>query len=113
MGKIRKGAHTVHDLKVHLVWITKYRKKALKGEVQKRCLQLLQQTCDANDIVVLKGVVSKDHIHIHASYPPKLSVSEMVRKLKGRSGKILLTEYKEVLKDTYWGGNFWGIGYGG
>ena len=72
----------------------------------------MRQTCDANDIRILKGVISPDHIHMHVSYPPKLSVSDMVRRLKGRSGKMLMDEYKEILKHTYWGGHFWAIGYG-
>ena len=112
MKNLRRGAHTVHDLKVHMVWATKYRKKALKGAIQERCRDLLLQIASANDIQVLKGVVSKDHVHMHVSYPPKMSISEMARRFKGRTGKILLTEYKETLKDTYWGGHFWSIGYG-
>ena len=109
---MRRGAHTVHNLKVHIVWATKYRKKVLKGDIQKRCRDLIIQICGANDIEILKGVISNDHVHLHVSYPPKESVSNIVRKLKGRSGRKLLDEYKEQLKSTYWGGHFWAIGYG-
>jgi len=112
MIKNRKGSHTIYNLKVHLIWITKYRKRVLKGEIQKRCRELIRQTADANDIRILKGAVGAEHVHLHLSYPPKLSVSDMVRKLKGRSGRKLLLEYKDILKGTYWGGHFWGIGYG-
>jgi putative transposase len=56
-------------------------------------------------------VVSKDHVHLHLSYPSKLSVSDLVRRLKGRSAKILLDEFAE-LRRRYYGGHFWGIGYG-
>lgn len=76
-----------------------------------RCRELIKQTCNSLDIQILKGVVSKDHVHMHISYPPKLSVSEIVKRLKGRSGKLLLQEYPE-LKRRYWSGHFWGIGYG-
>ena len=55
--------------------------------------------------------MSKDHVHLHLSYPPKLSVSDIMKRLKGRSAKILLLEYSE-LKKRYWGGHLWGIGYG-
>jgi putative transposase len=111
MQNIRKGSHTVHQLHVHIVWSTKYRYAVLAGDVQKRCCELIRQTCDTLDIQKLKGVVSKDHIHLHVSYPPKLSVSDMLKRLKGRSAKILLEEYSE-LKKRYWGGHLWGIGYG-
>jgi putative transposase len=108
----RYSTHSVHQISVHLVWITKYRYSVLKGEIQLRTRQLIQQICDTNDIKILKGVVSKDHIHIHISYPPKLSISEIVRKIKGRSARKLLQEFPE-LKKNYWGGHLWGIGYGG
>ena len=107
----RKSSHSIHQLQVHLVWITKYRYQVLQGDVQMRCRDLIKQTCNSLDIQILKGVVSKDHVHMHISYPPKLSVSEIVKRLKGRSGKLLLQEYPE-LKRRYWGGHFWGIGYG-
>jgi len=111
MENLRKGSHNVHQLHVHLVWSTKYRYNVLKGEVQVRCRDLIRQTCDSLDIQILKGVVSKDHIHLHLSYTPKLSVSDIVKRLKGRSARILLGEFGE-LKKRYWGGHFWGIGYG-
>ena len=60
---------------------------------------------------ILKGVVSKDRVHLPVSYPPVLSISDLVRRLKGRSAKLLLQEFPE-LKRRYWGGHFWGIGYG-
>ena len=67
--------------------------------------------CNVLDVQILKGVVSKDHIHLRASYPPSLSLSDLVRRLKGRSAKLLLQEFPE-LKRRYWGGHFWGIGDG-
>ena len=79
--------------------------------MQLRCRDLIRQTCNALDVQILKGVVSKDHIHLHLSYPPSLKVSDLVKRLKGRSAKLLLAEYPE-LKRRYWGGHFWGIGYG-
>ena len=111
MQNIRKGSHSVHQLHVHLVWSTKYRYSVLQGDIQRRCRDLIRQTCDTLDVQILKGVVSKGHIHLHLSYPPKQSISEIIKRLKGRSAKILLLEYTE-LKKRYWGGHLWGIGYG-
>ena len=111
MENIRKGSHSIHQLHVHLVWSTKYRYEVLRGDIQIRCRDLIRQTSDTLDIQILKGVVSKDHVHLHLSYPPKLSISDILKRLKGRSAKILLLEYSE-LKKRYWGGHLWGIGYG-
>ena len=111
MQTLRKGSHSIHQLHAHIVWSTKYRYEVLRGDIQVRCRELIRQTCDTLDVQILKGVVSKDHIHLHVSYPPKLSISDMVKRLKGRSAKLLLEEYSE-LKKRYWGGHLWGIGYG-
>ena len=107
----RRGNHTVSRLTVHLVWITKYRYHVLKGDVQSRCRELLIQVCEAQDVRILKGVLSKDHIHMHLEYPPSLAISDLVKRLKGRSSRKLQQEFPELRK-RYWGKHFWGIGYG-
>ncbi len=98
MGRNRHGSHTVSRLTVHIVWVTKYRYHVLKGDIQKRCRALLVQICDAEDVRILKGVVSKDHIHMMVEYPPSLSVSDLVKRLKGRTSRILQQEFPELQK---------------
>jgi len=110
MRSYRKSSHTVHDLKVHLIWITKYRYNVLTKEIGIRIREIIRQVCDSNQIEIIKGRVSKDHVHIYVSYPPKLSVSEMVRLMKGRSSRRIQEEFPQLSK-RYWGKHFWGIGY--
>ncbi len=69
------------------------------------------QICDAEDVRILSGVVSKDHIHMHIEYPPKLALSDLVKRLKGRTSRLLQAEFPN-LKKRYWGNYFWAIGYG-
>ncbi len=111
MNEDRRSGHTITNLLVHLVWVTKYRYPVLKGDVQCRCREIIIQICDAEDVVILKGVVSKDHIHMHIEYPARISVSDLVKRLKGRTSRILQREFP-VLKKRYWGRHFWAIGYG-
>ena len=108
---MRKGNHTISQMQAHIVWVTKYRYEVLKGDIQKRCRDIIIQICDAEDIQILKGVVSKDHIHMHIEYPPSKSMSDIVKRLKGRSSRKLQEEFKELSK-RYWGKHFWAIGYG-
>jgi putative transposase len=107
----RKSSHTSSRLTAHLVWTTKYRYHVLEGEIKVRCRDLIVQICDAEDIRILKGVVSKDHVHMHIEYAPKLSIAEIVKRLKGRTSRMLQAEYPH-LKKRYWGRHFWAIGYG-
>ena len=111
MEENRKGSHSVYELHVHIIWSTKYRYGVLRGDVQLRCRDLIRKVCDSMDIRIMKGVVSKNHVHLHLSYPPKFSVSEIVKRLKGRSARLLLDELSE-LKRRYCGQHLWGIGYG-
>jgi putative transposase len=94
-----------------LVWITKYRYEVLKGDIQLRCRELIIQICDAEDVRILKGVASKDHIHMLVEYPPKTSLSDLVKRLKGRTSRRLQEEFPQLRKQ-YWGRHFWAIGYG-
>ena len=105
MKEQRRSGHTISQLSVHIVWVTKYRYPVLTGDIQKRCRQLLIQICDAEDIRILKGVVSKDHVHMHMEYPARLSVSDIVKRLKGRASRRLQDEFPE-LKKRYWGRRF-------
>ncbi len=107
----RIGSHTTSRLSAHIIWCSKYRYNVLEGAVQIRCRDLLVQVCNSEDVRILKGVISKDHVHMHIEYPPKKSVSEIVKRLKGRSSRILQQEYPH-LKKRYWGKHFWAIGYG-
>ncbi|MBS9430160.1 IS200/IS605 family transposase [Photorhabdus akhurstii] len=106
----RYGSHTVFQIEYHFVWVTKYRHKVLIGEVAIRVRELVRQTCEAFEIRILKGVVSKDHVHILVSSPPTLSPSEIMRRLKGRTASKLFEEFSH-LKKRYWGQHFWGRGY--
>ena len=111
MKENRYSGHSVTRLTAHVVWVTKYRFEVLTGDIKVRCRDLLAQVCDAEDVRVLKGVVSKNHVHMHIEYPPSKSVSDWVKRMKGRSSRRLQEEYPALSK-RYWGRHFWAIGYG-
>jgi len=81
----RKTAHSVYDLKYHIVWITKYRKPILHGAIGLRVRELIQQTCASLDVYIEKGHVAKDHVHLLVSVPPNIAVSELVQRFVVRS----------------------------
>ena len=106
----RKTAHSVYDLKYHLVWTTKYRKPVLRGEIAVRVRELIRQTCATMEVYILSGHVSSDHIHLLVSVPPQVAVSDLVQRLKGRSSRRMQEEFGE-LKRQYWGWHMWARGY--
>lgn len=110
MQHYRKTSHSVYDIKYHIVWITKYRKPVLVGELARRVRELLRQICKSHDVEIIKGHVSRNHIHLFVSVPPHLSVSILVKELKGKSSWKVMSEFKSLSKQ-YWGRHFWGRGY--
>ena len=110
MQHYRKTSHSVYDIRYHIIWITKYRKPVLTGEVAAHVRDLLRAICADNDVEIVSGHVSKDHIHLMVSVPPYLSVSKLVQALKGKSSRKILTRFEEMRKQ-YWGRHFWGRGY--
>ena len=111
MVEYRRNSHTVSSLSCHIVWSTKYRYPVLQGDIQQRCRDILIQICDSENVGILKGVVSKDHIHMHIEYSPSLSISVLVEKLKGRSSRLIQQDFPALSK-KYWGRHFWAVGFG-
>lgn len=108
--KYRHGSHTKYNIEYHFVWATKYCYQVLKGDVGLRVRELVRQTCEHLEIEILKGVVSKDHVHLLVSAPPNWSVSHIMKRIKGRSSLKLFQAFSE-LKKRYWGQHFWARGY--
>ena len=110
MVEYRTSAHAVYDIKYHLVWITKYRYKILRGRVAERARDLLRQICQARDVVIVRGAVAPDHIQMLVSCPANLAPAKVVQYLKGRSSRRLQDEFPELRK-RYWGQHLWAWGY--
>ena len=106
----RKTAHSVFDLKYHLVWITKYRKPVLRGQIALRLRELVRQTCSTLDVYIVSGHVAVDHVHLLVSVPPQVSVSDLMQRIKGRSSRRLMEEFGEIRRQ-FWGQHLWARGY--
>ena len=106
----RTGSHTKYKIEYHFVWVTKYRYQLLVGDISLRTRDLVRQTCKFFEIEIIRGVVSKDHVHILVSAPPMMSPSEIMRRVKGRTSSKLFEEFPHI-KKRYWGRHFWARGY--
>jgi putative transposase len=110
MRLYKLGSHTKTDLKVHLIWIPKYRKRVIIGQVAIRTRDILRQIALEHEITIITGKVSSDHIHMFIAYPPTHNISKIMQWLKGISSRILLSEYAH-LKKQFWGRHLWARGY--
>ena len=110
MENYRTSAHTRFDIKYHFVWTTKYRKAVLTGPVGLRLRDLIREVCRSNDIEILQGHVSRDHVHILVSAPPDMSASKIMQYVKGKSSRKLMMEFRHLNKQ-FWGRHIWARGY--
>jgi putative transposase len=69
MSEYRHGSHSVFSIQLHLVWVTKYRYPMLEGEVSQRVKALIMEICRNQEVEILKGHMSKEHIHLFVSIP--------------------------------------------
>ena len=110
MEEYHHGAPSVFSIHLHLVWITKYRKPVLVGDVALRVRDIVRQLCAAHSVEIIRGSVSRDHIHLFVSIPPHVTISRLVQKLKGKSSHVLLHSFPS-LRRQYRGRHLWARGY--
>jgi REP-associated tyrosine transposase len=104
------GKHCVFYHRYHIVCSTKYRYKVLTGGLRLRVRDICRQVCRENEVDILRGVLSSDHVHMFVSVPPKLAISDLVRKMKGRSSHKVQREFPAIRK-RYWGCRFCLLGH--
>ena len=106
MENYRKSSHCIYDIKYHLVWITKYRKPVITGQIAIRTREIVRMICQSNEVKILAGHVGSDHIHLLVSVSPHLSASKLVRYIKGNTLRKIQMEYKELNKQ-FGGQHLW------
>ena len=110
MADYRRGAHTVFEIHLHIVFTTKYRKPALSGEVATRVRDLIREICAQHEGKMMKGHVAKDYVHLLVSIPPQVTIGRLLQWLKGKTAHHLLAEFAH-LKKQFWGRHLWARGY--
>src|SRR3546814_9667180 len=89
---------TTFHHRYHIVWAPKYRFKVLHGEVRLRVREIIKQVCDELGVTIVNGVLSRDHVHMFVEIPPHISVSDFVRRAKGRSSRKIQQEFEHIRK---------------
>jgi putative transposase len=82
----------------------------LRADIAQRVRDLIREICRTNDVEIIKGHASRDHVHIFLSAPPHISVSQLVKSIKGKISRKMMMEYKNLSR-TFWGRHIWAVGY--
>jgi len=109
--EIRFSAHGAYDHQNHIVWIPKYRRRVLKGELQEFVGGRLFEVQKYHpEVEIEKFSIQDDHVHLVSVIPPKYSVSSVVGKIKANTSREIRKEFP-WLKKVYWGSEFWSPGF--
>lgn len=102
-------SHTKWKCQYHIVFIQKYRRKVLFGKLKADIREIIKKLCEYKNIEIVEGAVCKDHVHLCVCIPPKLSVSDFMGYLKGKSALMIFDKYPEL--SNKWSKAFWARGY--
>lgn len=107
---IRQGRHCVFAMHVHLIFVTKYRRKVFDGNAIDRLREHFSRVADDFGAKLVEMSGEDDHVHLLVEYPPKVSVSSLVRSMKGVSSRMLRQERPDIAHH-YWRGMLWSPSY--
>ena len=111
MSRLRKLSPPLGHCQYHLVWVPKYRYRILTGRVAEavaRCIRAFVEQ-QQSEGVELNGKI--DHVHLLVWGPPKVSISDFVGTVKGRTAIRVFNQFRELKRRPYWGTRFWARGY--
>ena len=103
-------SHTTWNCKYHIVFAPKYRRKIIFGELKQDIADILSMLCKRKEVHIVEAEICSDHVHMLVEIPPKMSVSEFVGYLKGKS-TLMIFERHAHLKYKYGNRHFWCRGY--
>ena len=111
MSRFEKQSQVIWHCQYHIVWVPKYRFKVLHGQVGKTAHNCIATFCSQLNCRVVELNVQPDHVHLLVKVPPKVSISQLMGTLKGRTAIALFKAFPYLKKKPYWGNNFWAKGY--
>ena len=94
----------------HFVFIPKYRKPVLRGDIGRRLRELIRDICKALEVDIVQGHIRSDHVHLLLSAPPNLAPSRVMQAIKGKTSHRLMRDFRSLNKE-FWGRHLWARGY--
>ena len=106
MSRFEKLTHVIWHCQYHIVWVPKYRFRVLKGAVGREVHNCVQVYCSRLGCTVVELNVQLDHVHLLVKVPPKVSISQLMGVVKGKSALRIFTRFPYLLQKPYWGNHF-------
>ena len=111
MSRFKKLSHTIWHCEYHIVWVPKYRYRVMEGKIKEEVESSVREQSRQMSCEVQEMNVQVDHVHMIVQIPPKLSISEYMGRLKGKSAIRVLSVCRDLRRHRFWGNHFWAQGY--
>ena len=111
MSRFRKLSQTLWHCQYHIVWTPKYRYRVLSGAIAEEVENCIRAFSEQSKCTIIELNIQIDHVHVLTMVPPKVSISNYVGKVKGRTAIRVLNRFRELKQKPYWGNHFWSRGY--
>ena len=102
-------SHTKYNCTYHVVFIPKYRRKVMMGQLRSEVAEIIKKVCELVGVQLIRGGICKDHVHLYLSVAPKMSISTVMSKIKGKSALMIFDRHPEMRGKL--GRHFWARGY--
>ena len=109
--KIQHGRHVVFNLHVHLVFVTKYRRKVFNSMILDDLRDIFRKVCSDCEAQLVEFDGEEDYVHLLVNYPPKIAISCLVNRLKGISSRLIRSRKYPVIRRKLWGTSLWSPSY--
>jgi putative transposase len=111
MSRFRKLSHTIWHCQYHILWTPKYRFRILTGQVAEKVSKCIRAFFEQKGCEVVELNVQIDHVHLLVMVVPKISISDFVGMVKGRTAIRVFNKFRHLKQKPYWGNHFWSRGY--
>ena len=111
MSRFQKLSQTLWCCQYHIVWVPKYRFRILKGDVAREVANCIRAFSEQKKCKIVELNVQIDHVHLLVKVPPKISISDFMGIIKGRTAIRVFSKFKHLRHKPYWGNKFWARGY--
>ena len=111
MSRFRRLTQTIWHCQYHIVWTPKYRFRILTGDILDEVNHCIRAFTESQGCEIVELNIRADHVHLLVMIPPKVSISNYMGKVKGRTAIRVLHKFKQIKKRPYWGNHFWSKGY--
>ena len=111
MSRFEKLSHVIWHCQYHIVWVPKYRYRILRGKVGFEISKSVRVHSESIGCSIVELNVRPDHVHLLVKIPPKVSVSELMGRVKGRTAIQVFRQFPYLKEKPYWGNHFWAKGY--